>query len=115
MKAPGWLPKEAKAEWARIWPALAERGTITDADLSTLENYCLAVGQVQQCQKELRGGLTCTNSQGDLKPHPALRIQHAAMAHARSMARQLGITPASRDAAKRATKEGEDGWSGLVD
>lgn len=114
MKPPRWLPKAAAAEWRRIWPILAERETITDADLSTLEAYCLASGQVQQCQLDLRAGLTTTTAAGELKAHPAVRIQHTAMAHARALARQLGITPASRDGAKPVRKGEANDWAGLA-
>lgn len=113
LAAPPWLPAEAQAEWQRVHPLLSERGTLTDADLSTLEHYCLAVGQVQECQRALADGLTCTTAAGELKPHPALRIQHAAIAHARALGRQLGITPASRGCVSPADKGESNDWASV--
>jgi P27 family predicted phage terminase small subunit len=94
--APGWLSKEAKAEWRRVMPLLVERRILTDADLGSLENYCLCVGQVRATQAVIASeGLTITTKNG-LRAHPAVRIQSDAMTRARLLAAELGLTPVSR-------------------
>lgn len=117
-KAPAWLPATAKAEWRRVAPILAERKILTDADLGSLENYCLAIGQVRDCQKTL-GDLESPFFEGDKgtpRPHPAIRVMHAAMTHARQLAAELGLTPVSRSR-PAISEEGDEngGFGDLVD
>ncbi|OYW33058.1 MAG: hypothetical protein B7Y12_03850 [Rhizobiales bacterium 24-66-13] len=86
--APTWLAREAKAEWRRVIPGLVNRRIITTTDLGTLENYCVAIGQVRQIQRRLQeiGGI-------DLQ---LMRLQNQTMATARQHAAELGLTPVSR-------------------
>lgn len=85
-----WLSKEAKAEWQRVMPGLIERRILTDADLGSLENYCIAQGRV----REVEGNLS-----GKLAPDDwakLVRTQDKAMQTARQLAAELGLTPVSR-------------------
>lgn len=101
--APAWLSKPAKAEWRRVAPLLIARRILTDADIATLESYCVAVGTVQEAAAILAAeGLTCMTDSGP-KRHPASTIQDGAMKTARQIAAELGLTPASR--AKAAVRE----------
>lgn len=91
-RAPAWLSKDAQAEWRRVAPILTIRRILTDADLGSLENYCLAIGLIRECQRIL-------NAEGILKgsrAHPALTIQNQAVTRARLLAAELGLTPVSR-------------------
>lgn len=84
--APSWLAKDAKLEWRRIMPLLVERRILTQADLGSVENYCISIGRVRQIEKLLAAGFD-----------PALfRAQDKAMATARLLAAELGLTPVSR-------------------
>ncbi|WP_020187101.1 phage terminase small subunit P27 family [Methylopila sp. 73B] len=95
-RAPTWLTKDAKAEWRRIMPLLVERRILTDADMGSVENYCLAIGQVRIAQRTIDAdGLTTTTATG-LRAHPAVKIQSDAMTRARLLAAELGLTPVSR-------------------
>ncbi|RWF07315.1 MAG: phage terminase small subunit P27 family, partial [Mesorhizobium sp.] len=50
--APTWLSKDAKAEWRRVAPILVnERKVLTEADLGTLESYCIATGTVREAHR----------------------------------------------------------------
>ena len=90
--APTWLSKEARAEWRRIMPQLVERRILTEADMGSVENYCVAIGQVRAAQRILDlEGLTLGN-----RKHPAFAIQIDAMTQARQLAAELGLTPVSR-------------------
>lgn len=94
--APDWLDAAARAEWDRVMPELVQRKILTPADLGTLENYCLAIGQVRACQKLIsERGLVLSNAKGTRK-HPAVQIQAGAMTQARQLAAELGLTPVSR-------------------
>lgn len=91
-RAPAWLAKDAKAEWRRVAPILAERKTLTEADLGCLEAYCAAIGLMRAAQREIdEHGLTIGS-----RKHPAVAIQSDAMTQARQLAAELGLTPVSR-------------------
>src|ERR1700688_1612601 len=93
---PGWLSKDAQAEWQRVMPILIERRTLTDADLASFENYCVAVGQVREMQRLIkRAGHVVETDRGP-RAHPAVKIQSDAMTRARLLANELGLTPVSR-------------------
>lgn len=116
--APTWLPASAGAEWERVLPILTERRILTEADLGSLENYCLAIGQVRDCQTTLAGldSLFFEGDNGVPRPHPAIRVMHAAMTHARQLAAELGLTPVSRSRPAISDEGDENGGFGdLVD
>ncbi|MGV8831257.1 MAG: phage terminase small subunit P27 family [Devosia sp.] len=98
---PTWLSVEAKKEWRRVMPILVERRILSDADMGSLENYCLAQARVRDAEKML--GRT-TNPDAWLK---LLRAQDKAMGTARQIAAELGLTPVSRS--RPGIREEEDG------
>ncbi|MBE7183435.1 MAG: phage terminase small subunit P27 family [Methylobacterium mesophilicum] len=94
--APSWLSADAKKEWRRIMPALVERKILTEADMGSVENYCVAVGRVREIEKLLRKGID-----------PKLfRMQDQAIKTARQLAAELGLTPVSRS--RPAMRDDED-------
>ncbi|RWE55784.1 MAG: phage terminase small subunit P27 family [Mesorhizobium sp.] len=101
--APTWLSKDAKAEWRRVAPILVnERKVLTEADLGTLESYCIATGTVREAHRALnRDGLVVAG-----KRHPAFGMMNAAQTTARLCAAELGLTPVSRS--RPAIREDED-------
>ena len=116
-KAPAWLPDHAKREWSRVAPILTERRVLTDADLGSLANYCLAIGQVQECQDALKSaGMFFTAENGAIRPHPAIRVQHSAFTNARQLAAEMGLTPVSRSRpALNDDADEKGGFGDLVD
>ncbi len=98
--APSWLSDEAKREWKRVMPTLVERRILTVADLGSLESYCTAIGRVRQIEGMLQ-------QEFDLK---LFRAQDKAMATARQLAAELGLTPVSRSrpAVREASDDSED-------
>lgn len=104
--APTYFPKDAKAEWRKIAPILiVERKTLTEADLATLENYCLAVGTMREARRVLNvEGLVTTSG----KRHPAFGIMNAAQTTQRLCAAELGLTPVSRSRPSMRNDGGED-------
>lgn len=93
---PSWLSKHAKAEWRRVMPDLTKRRILTDADLGSLESYCIASGQVREMETVLQNeGHVVATDKGPRK-HPAVAIQSDAMTRARLLAAELGLTPVSR-------------------
>jgi len=88
--APAWLSDAAKQEWRRMQPFLEERRFLTDVDLSNLENYCVAQGRIRECEADIA-------TVSDLNTKSKLwRMQNQAMATARQLAAELGLTPMAR-------------------
>lgn len=99
--APDWLAEEARKEWDRVMPILTERRILTDADLGGLENYCICIGRVRDTEALI---------QHEADPEMMLkliRVQDKAMASARQLAAELGLTPVSRS--RPAIRDEEDG------
>jgi P27 family predicted phage terminase small subunit len=87
---PEWLAESARKEWDRVMPVLTERRILTEADLGGLENYCICIGRV----RDMEAGI-----QNTADPELILklaRMQDKAMASARLLAAELGLTPVSR-------------------
>lgn len=89
-EAPEWLAPDAREEWARVMPVLVDRRILTDADLGGLESYCICIGRVRQMEELIQ-----------TEPEPEMmlkliRVQDKAMASARQLGAELGLTPVSR-------------------
>ncbi|WAJ30951.1 phage terminase small subunit P27 family [Antarcticirhabdus aurantiaca] len=104
LPAPDWLAGEARAEWDRVLPLLVERKILTDADMASFENYCISIGRVRQLEKLLAAEFDA----------PTFRAQDKAMATARLLAAELGLTPVSRSRPSiREDAEADDGQNPL--
>lgn len=86
-RVPEWLSPDAKREWRRIMPLLIERKILTDADMGSVENYCVSIARVREIERLIQSeGLSA----------PLFRMQDKAAATARQLAAELGLTPVSR-------------------
>lgn len=94
--APGWLSKDAKAEWQRIMPLLVERRILTDADMGSVENYCVAIGQVRELERAIKSGGYVIQTERGPRANPAVKLQADAMSRSLRLAAELGLTPVSR-------------------
>lgn len=118
MPPPDWLSDDARAEWARILPMLAQRRILTEADLGTFENYCVAQGTVREMEREIRKlghvqKVYKLDKEGNallvgVRKNPAVAIQSDAMTRARLLAAELGCTPVSRSRPTVEDNEGND-------
>jgi P27 family predicted phage terminase small subunit len=124
MPAPDWLSSDAKNEWQRTLPILAQRRIMTEADLATFENYCMAMGTVREMEREIqklghvqkvykvdKDGQSMLIS---MRKNPAVSIQSDAMTRGRLLAAEIGCTPVSRSRPTIDDNDGEDdlfsGW-----
>ena len=105
LPAPEWMGDHARAEWDRIMPVLVERKILTTADLGSLEHYCIAIGRVRELEPILRDGFDA----------PTFRAQDKAMATARLLAAELGLTPVSRSRPAIREDAEEDGGDNPLD
>lgn len=97
LPAPSWMTEDAADEWDRVMPLLTERRILTDADLGSLENYCIAIGQVREMERHIQqNGHVLKDLEGLMKRNPAVGIQADAMTRSRLLAAELGLTPVSR-------------------
>lgn len=113
LTAPAWLSKDAKSEWQRVMPILIERHILTDADLASFENYCVAIGQVREMERLIkRSGPVVETARGP-RAHPAVKIQSDAMTRARLLASELGLTPVSRSRPAAVENDHDDDSSAL--
>lgn len=124
LPAPDWLSADARAEWTRTLPLLAQRRIMTEADLGQFENYCLAMGQAREMEREIQKygpvqRVFKLDKDGtahliSMRKNPAVSIQADAMTRARLLAAELGCTPVSRSRPTVDDSDGEDdlwGWS----
>ncbi|MEP7453294.1 phage terminase small subunit P27 family [Phyllobacterium sp. SB3] len=97
--APKWMTEEARAEWKRIMPRLIEDRLITKADLTGVENYCVAVGRVREIEALFRvSGLDKV----------LFGMQNRAMQTARQLAAEYGLSPVSRARVGSAANDDDD-------
>ncbi len=118
MPAPDWLSGDAAAEWTRILPMLARRRILTEADLGTFENYCVAQGTVREMEREIRKAgpiqkVYKIDKEGNsvlvsVRKNPAVAMQSDAMTRARLLAAELGCTPVSRSRPAVEDNKGQD-------
>ena len=111
-KVPAWFSKYAKSEWKRIWPDLLQRKTITEADMGSLENFCVASGQVRECEVMIAAEGPVIMTPRGPRAHPAVKIQADAMNRARLLAAELGLTPVSRS--RPSVRDDEDAEDDLL-
>jgi P27 family predicted phage terminase small subunit len=112
---PTWLSDKAKAEWRRVAPELHARKLLAADTRATLESYCVATGLVQEAEERMAVDGRLIQSSKGLVPHPAFKMQLAAMREARLLAAELGLTPHRRGTKGDANdKEAGDDWGGLL-
>jgi P27 family predicted phage terminase small subunit len=68
-------------------PLLIERKILTEADMGSVENYCIAIGRVREIERQIQ--------EEGLSPQ-LFRMQDKAAVTARLIAAELGLTPVSR-------------------
>lgn len=97
--APKWMTDEARAEWKRIMPRLIKDRIITKADLTGVENYCVATGRIREIESLFRvSGLDKT----------LFGMQNRAMQTARQLAAEYGLSPVSRARIGSAANDDDD-------
>lgn len=87
---------DAKAEWTRTGNVLHKMGLITLADLPMFEAYCEAWGGYVSAQRVYESMPLVEGQKGNLVRNPAAQISRDCLDKAISLARDFGMTPASR-------------------
>ena len=110
-KCPGWLDKEAKAEWNRVIKELGENIELKTVDLKALEGYAQSYSKWKQCEMTLRDkGYVMELESGYCQQRPEISIAKQALADMRAFQKELGLTPAARSRMNKNTSNssGED-------
>lgn len=96
---PRGLDGAGKAEWERQIVSLADRGVLTDADLTAFEDYCRALTELRRFEiKAKKAGLELAIAKGYQGMVIKLRAQ------VNQLRQQCGLTPSSRSGVKAAKK-----------
>lgn len=106
---PDDFSEHAKAEWRRIMPSIVDRKILTDADMGSVENYCIAMGNVREFQIEAAK----PHRKGTDAAAKYYRLMNQQMQTARQLAAELGLTPISR--ARSSLKPGGGNADSLLD
>ncbi|MDY6917389.1 MAG: phage terminase small subunit P27 family [Chloroflexota bacterium] len=89
---PRFLTGYARSLWRELAPQLKKRGLLTPLDRAAFVALCTTYERIRQCDEILgREGVILGN-----KKHPAFAIQARAIDDFRHLAREFGLTPASR-------------------
>jgi P27 family predicted phage terminase small subunit len=94
---PDHFTEQAKAEWRRIYPELSEKKVLTRVGRTTFEGYCVAYGFWRFINDRLMLSKThiIKTPNGHLQQHPYSTMAKQWMMIFKTMASELGITPAS--------------------
>jgi P27 family predicted phage terminase small subunit len=94
---PAYLPPEAKEFWRDSVVKLCETGIIDRVDVPVLEQLCTQYARIRQSQRVLaQDGHYVRGSVGQLRPHPALKIEQDATTLFLKMAEHYALTPVAR-------------------
>lgn len=94
---PAHLPDEAKDFWRDSVQRLIEVGVVDRVDVPVLEQLSVQYARIRQAQRVLReDGHFVRGSVGQLRPHPALKVEQDATILFLKMAEHYALTPIAR-------------------
>ncbi len=115
---PEWLSPYAKAYWVEVVRDLSGRKILTNDNLPSVANYCIALGGVREAEDDIRANgrvidLMAESKSGTLyrkgrAPNPAVKQMNDAMSLALRLAAELGATPISRSRPSLPDDDGQD-------
>jgi P27 family predicted phage terminase small subunit len=94
---PETLPREAKEFWHDVVLELVKIGMVDRVDRPVLKQLAVQYARIEQAQRVLaQDGHFTRGSVGQLKEHPALKIEANATALFLKLAEHYGLTPVAR-------------------
>ncbi|WP_326828689.1 phage terminase small subunit P27 family [Streptosporangium sp. NBC_01810] len=86
----------ARREWRRIVPVLKYTAGLAEVDVTVLQDYCVCVARIDQCERELStNGLLLEGERGWQK-NGATTIVSQYRAQLKVYVRELGLSPSAR-------------------
>lgn len=115
---PDWLSDYAKSYWVDVVRDLSGRKVLTNDNLPSVANYCLALAAVREAEDDIRKNgrvidIMAEAKNGDLYrkgrvPNPAVKQMNDAMSLSLRLAAELGATPISRSRPSLPDDDGQD-------
>lgn len=94
---PAHLPEDARALWRAYVPDLVACGIVDRVDVPMLEQLCVQYSRIRAAQRVIADvGLFTRGSVGQIRAHPAVRIEAEATILFDRLAQQFGIGPLGR-------------------
>jgi P27 family predicted phage terminase small subunit len=115
-KCPAYLDEDAKTEWRRLVPVLRRMKVLTEADSMALSSLCQAYSTMIKAQSKLtESGLLFKTQSGYVQQSPLLSIVSSCVETITRLAREFGLTPASRTRLQMLSGAPEDQPDGILD
>jgi len=115
---PAWMGDYAREYWVEVVRDLSARKILTNDNLPSVANYCIALGAVREAEDDIKaeGRIIVTYAEsksGDVyktgaKPNPAVKQRNDAMSLSLRLAAELGATPISRSRPSLPDDDGQD-------
>lgn len=115
---PEWLSDYAKAYWVEVVRDLSGRKILTNDNLPSVSNYCLALAAVREASDDIRENGRIIDLMAEAKdgtlyrkgrvPNPAVKQMNDASSLALRLAAELGATPISRSRPSLPDDDGQD-------
>ena len=97
LRPPSHLRGEARREWLRVAPGLAQVGVYQSVDRAALSAYCSAWASYVRAEKECQKvGEWAIGVDGVARVAPWARVRQMSLEKLKQFAREFGFTPASR-------------------
>ena len=94
---PGWLSPEAKREWNRLVPELAELGLLAKIDRALISAQCQCWAMYVDAIKDTQeNGTTFTTDKGYVGQRPSVAIAARMLEKMNQLSAKFGLTPADR-------------------
>lgn len=94
---PHWLSNDARSVWCKIEAFDGVWGWLTEADSHVLAMYCEVVSQyIKVVDHVVKQGPLMKDLAGRLVANPALKAQDMLVRQVKTLATELGFTPAAR-------------------
>jgi P27 family predicted phage terminase small subunit len=101
-----WIPpphigEHGRGFWTRTGRILIEKGILTPGDRESFTALCLAYNRMIEAEIQMqKEGMTVTGSRGDTKKSPCFTIWKVSCDQFNLLAKEFGLTPASRNKIK---------------
>ena len=95
-RMPEWLEAEGRRVWFRVVPRLDALGVLTKLDGDQLGNFCAAQALVIRLEREAQTAEPLIETKAGTASNPIFKMLREARAQAQSLAKEFGLTPASR-------------------
>lgn len=107
---------ESWTAWRFVVQDCMHRNVLANGDRNEVYSYCVFYQRAIQAGREWRGSMTTMDDMGNVKNHPALKVEETSWDRVAKIGGRLGLNPVDRDRPKVVRSKdlaiaGEDGSS----